>query len=373
MDFIEQLPASGGFTAILVVIDRLSKQAVFIPCDDNVNSERLARMFLQHVFSKHGVPQHISSDRGAEFTSRFFRSLAEALDIKIHYTSGHHPEANGQVERVNQTLEQYLRLYCAYHQDDWAELLPIAEFSYNNTPSESTGVSPFFATKGFHPDMTVHPERDLASVRARDFTVDIDELHVMLREQIRHAQAKYSEQANNRRTPPPDFAVGSQVYVSTEHLRLSRPTRKLAERFIGPVTIIGRAGSQSFQVKLPAELKSVHPVFHVSQLEPFIPDAFPGRVQPPPPPDKVDDHDEFTVKKVLDSRVNKRFKRIPSLSYYVQWEGYEGTEEEFTWEPSNHLSNSAEFIEDFHAAHPDRPGSYELFLDECKRFALPPE
>ena len=108
MDFIKQLPPSGQFTAILVVVDRLSKQAIFIPTTDKVSSPELALLFIQHVFAKHGIPTHVTSDQGTEFMSRFFCSLGSALDMTLHFTSGYHPEADGQTECVNQTLEQYL-------------------------------------------------------------------------------------------------------------------------------------------------------------------------------------------------------------------------------------------------------------------------
>ena len=165
MDLIEQLPSSAGYTAILVVVDRLSKQGIFIPTHDTLTAVQLAGLFVLHVFSKHGVPRHVTSDRGSEFVSHFFHSLGTALDMKLHFTSGYHPEGDGQTERVNQTLEQYLRAYCNYQQDNWSALLPLAEFAYNNAPSETTGVSPFFANKGYHPNLAVHPERDLASNR----------------------------------------------------------------------------------------------------------------------------------------------------------------------------------------------------------------
>ena len=166
MDFIEQLPPSSGFTSILVVVDRLSKQCIFIPTHDTITSPKLAKLFLLHIFSKHGVPSHITSDRGSEFVSHFFRSLGKALNIRLHFTSRHHLEGDGQTERMNQTLEQYLRIYSTYQQDNWSELLPLAEFSYNNALSATTGVSPFFANKGYHPNITVHPECDLSSARA---------------------------------------------------------------------------------------------------------------------------------------------------------------------------------------------------------------
>src|SRR5437660_7756166 len=107
MDFIEHLPPSLGFTAILVVIDRLSKQSIFTPTHDTINAPDLACLFLLHVFSKHGVPAHVTSDHSSEFVSHFFRSLGKALDMRLHFTSGYHPEGDGQTERTNQTLEQY--------------------------------------------------------------------------------------------------------------------------------------------------------------------------------------------------------------------------------------------------------------------------
>jgi hypothetical protein len=191
MDFIELLPPSLGFTAILVVVDRLSKQAIFIPTHDTITSMQLAQLFVLHVFSKHGVPSHVTSDRGMEFVSHFFRSLRKALDMKLHFTSGYHPEGDGQTERTNQTLEQYLRVYCNYQQDNWSELLALAEFAYNNALSATTGISLFFANKGYHPNITVHPERDLSSARAREFAVNLDDLHQELRLQIAEAQKRY--------------------------------------------------------------------------------------------------------------------------------------------------------------------------------------
>jgi len=125
MDFIEKLPSSSGFDTILVIVDRLSKQAIFVLTHDTITSAELARLFVIHVFSKHRVLSHITSDRGLEFVSHFFCSLGTTLDMRLHFTSGYHPETNGQAERTNQTLEQYLCVYCNYQQNNWSELLPL--------------------------------------------------------------------------------------------------------------------------------------------------------------------------------------------------------------------------------------------------------
>ena len=98
MDFIEQLPVSSGFTTILVIVDRLLKQALFIPTHDTITSPELAQLFLLHVFSKHGVSAHVTSDHGMEFVSHFFCLLGKALDMKLHFTSGYHPKGDRQTE-----------------------------------------------------------------------------------------------------------------------------------------------------------------------------------------------------------------------------------------------------------------------------------
>jgi hypothetical protein len=100
--------------------------------------------------------------------------------MKLHFTSGYHPEGDSQTEQTNQTLEQYLPPYCNYQQDNSLDLLPLVEFAYNNAPSTTTGVSPFFTNKGYHPNISVHPECELSSARAHEFTVNLDELHMQL-------------------------------------------------------------------------------------------------------------------------------------------------------------------------------------------------
>jgi len=267
MDFIEHLPPSLGFTAILVIVDRLTKQGIFVPSHDTTTAAQLVELFVLHVFSKHGVPSHVTSDRGSEFVSHFFRSLGTALDMKLHFTSGYHPEGDGQTERVNQTLEQYLRVYCNYQQDNWSALLPLAEFAYNNAPNETTGTSPFFANKGYHPNLAVHRERDMASARAWEFAVDLGELHEALKTNIAQAQQCYQKSADSRRLPAPNFKIGQKVYLKAQFFRTTRPSKKLSEKSLGPYEIIAQAGSNSFTLRLPQSMRAIHPIYHISMLE----------------------------------------------------------------------------------------------------------
>jgi hypothetical protein len=274
--------------------------------------------------------------------------------MRLHFTSGYHPEGDGQTERTNQTLEQYLRVYCNYQQDNWAELLPLAEFAYNNAPSATTGISPFFANKGYHPNITVHPERDIASARAREFAVDLDELHSQLKSEIAKAQQRYQASADSRRLPAPHFQVGDKVFVKAQFFRTTRPSKKLSEKFLGPYEIIAQPGTVSFTLKLPNSMRAVHPVFHVSMLEPAVANTIPNRVQPPPPPVSIDGESEFEIARVVDSKIDKR--RRCKLLYRVLWAGYEGTDQEYDWLPATELKHAAELTSDFHTAYPDKPG-----------------
>ena len=114
MDFIKKLLSSSGFDTILVIVDLLTKQVIFISAHNTIMSVDLTCLFILHVFSKHSISSHVTSDRGSEFVSNFFWSLGTALDMQLHFTSGYHPEGDGQTECTNQTLKQYLQIYCNY-------------------------------------------------------------------------------------------------------------------------------------------------------------------------------------------------------------------------------------------------------------------
>jgi len=142
MYFITTLPVSNGQDALWVIIDRLTKMGHFIACKGTMKPEDLADHFIQQVVQHHGLPTSIVSDRGSLFTSDFWKRVTKALGISRNLSTAFHPQTDGQTERVNTVLEQYLRAYCNYQQDDWEKLLPIAEFCYNNMQAGSTKVTP---------------------------------------------------------------------------------------------------------------------------------------------------------------------------------------------------------------------------------------
>jgi len=155
MDYIEKLPLSSGFDTILVIVDWLTKQTIFIPTHDTIISVDLVCLFVLYVFSKHDIPSHVTSNRSLKFVLNFFCSLGTALDMWLHFTSGYHLKGDGQTKCINQTFEQYLCVYYNYQQYNWSKLLPLVEFVYNNALSATTGVSPFFANKRYHPNIFI--------------------------------------------------------------------------------------------------------------------------------------------------------------------------------------------------------------------------
>ena len=351
MDFIVELPPSNGFDAIYVCVDRLTKMAHFCPTRSNVTAEQTAQLYLQYVFKNHGLPVDIISDRGSQFISHFTRRLLELCEVTGNRSTAYHPQSDGQTERVNQTLEQYLRIYCDYQQDDWSQLLPLAEFVYNNAQHASTRVSPFFANYGYHPRGTIKMATDSINPSAEALADKLRNTHQELRTQIKKAQATYKGNYDRHTKEPPTFEVGDKVWLNRKNIRTTRPSQKLDCKRMGPFPILEVVGESksAYKLELPPQMR-IHPVFHVSLLDTHRPNTIPERTQPPPPPEEVLGELEYEVERILDSRW-KRGRRL----YLVDWKGY--SPEERTWEPEAHLEGAAEAIAEYHRHHPHAAAS----------------
>ncbi|SOV01837.1 uncharacterized protein UDID_18810 [Ustilago sp. UG-2017a] len=353
MDLIEQLPPSSGFTAILVVVDRLTKMATFVPTTNTLDAPELAKLFLRHVYSKHGLPTSIVSDRGSEFTSHFWCSLSALLGIGNHFSSAYHPQSDGQTERVNQVLEQYLRGYSNHLQTNWSDLLPLAKFSYNNAEHASTQLTPFFANYGYHPRFSFD-NTDPASLplfpAARSYADQLKQLHEYVRGELDKANRRSAEQFDKHHLPSPQFQPGDRVWLSADNIRSLRPTKKLDYRHLGPFSVSKVISSHAYRLQLPPSMK-IHNVFHVDRLEPYVANTIPNRVQPPPPPVEVESDLEYEVEQIIDSKVDHRY--CDPLFYLVRWVGY-GPDHN-SWEPASNLTHASDLLADFHTANPTRP------------------
>ncbi|GJP41370.1 hypothetical protein CLOM_g1042, partial [Closterium sp. NIES-68] len=151
MDYVTGLPdGHSGNDAILVVVDRLTKMAHFIACQQTITAEQTAQLFIANVIRLHGLPSAIISEKDPKFTSNLWRHLLDQFGTKLQFSSAYHPQTDGQTERVNQTMEQLIRTTCTDPQT-WEKSLPLLEFAYNNAPSATTHQSPFFVNYGKDP------------------------------------------------------------------------------------------------------------------------------------------------------------------------------------------------------------------------------
>jgi transposase InsO family protein len=361
LDFITDLPPSKGFDTILTVVDRFTKMAHFLPCTKTINSQETAELLMREVFRHHGLPDDIISDRGPQFISQFWRHLFKLFQTSCKLSSGYHPETNGQSERTNQTLEQYLRCFINYQQDNWVDLLYLAEFSYNNSVHSSTGYSPFFANIGYHPRWTIleHPELP-TNPAAEDRLTRLQEIQATLSYNLYDAQNTQKKVADRHRCDSSTkFQVGDRVWLLQGNIKTTRPCRKLDYQRFGPYVISGKINDVTFRLDLPPHMR-LHPVFHVSLLEPYTSSSIPGRVSTPPPPVEVSNGSEYEVAAILDSKLIRN-----KLYYLVDWLGY--TPNDRTWEPAENLQNASDMVAAFHRNYPNKPNPNSSFTTRGTR------
>lgn len=346
LDFIVKLPFSSGYDSIAVVVDRFTKMAHFIPCSETITSEGTATLLVTYVFKLHGLPSEIVSDRGPQFISKVWEFILKTLLIKKKLSTAYHPQTDGQTERTNQTLEQYLRCYVNYQQNNWSEFLPMAEFTYNNTVKPGMSTSPFFLNYGFHPRMDFLKTSSTTGVPPSQYPGKLNSVREIAHRLLLKSQETYTHYANKHRTHR-EFEVGDLVFVSTANFNTTRPSKKLDYRKLGPFPVLEKFSPVTYKIKLPKSVR-VHPVFHVSLLEPAHKDTDPKRKVPPPPPVIVNSEVEWEVEEILDSR-----KSHHRLEYLVKWQGYDVSES--TWESSRNLENSPKLVKAFHKKFPSKP------------------
>jgi hypothetical protein len=350
VDFIVELPESGGYDAVMVIVDSAGKRAHFCETTTTVTAAGAANLYLRHVWKLHGLPRKVISDRGPQFVALFMKELFRLLGIEVASSTAYHPQTDGQTERVNQELEQFLRIFVGERQDDWYPLLPLAEFSYNNHVHSSTQQTPFLLDTGRHPRMGFEPRQPPSKVEAvNDFTDRMKSTLEEAKSAIAKAKDDMARYYNQRRTPAPVYGPGDRVYLDASDIHTTRPSKKLSHRRLGPFPIERRVGMNAYRLTLPPSMKRLHPVFNVVKLMLAPTDPIAGRyAPPPPPPELIDGEEEYVVEEIRDSRMFRR-----RLQYLVKWEGY-GTEGN-TWEYAEHVNNAPERVAEFHRRNPAAP------------------
>ena len=352
MDFVTGLPVSQGFDAILVVVDRLTKMRHMIATNTTATAEDVADLYVNNIYKLHGFPNTIVSDRGPQFAALFWKELCKRLQTARLLSTAFHPETDGQTEISNAGMEQYLRAYTTYLQDDWSKWLGLAEFSANNAISETTQCSPFFANYGYNPRIGFEPREPLAmsslpaEIKADEYAKHMEDLCELLKVEMAAAQAKYEDDANRTRQPAPIFKVGDEVWLDAKNIRTKRPARKLDWKNLGRFKIKRVLNSWAYELELPETMK-VHPVFHVSKLSLVTSHPLPGQVQQPAQPIEVDGEISWEVEDILDSRkVQGGY-----VQYLVKWMG----EDVPLWEKGKNLDNCDQLLDTFHRLYPNKP------------------
>ena len=370
IDFIQGLPESRdpisgiAYTNAIVIVDKLTKYVIMKPVPKNLTAAQCATLMLREVFTLFGLPNEITSDRDKLFTSKFWQTITRNCGVRHNLSTAYHQQTDGQTERMIQAVEQYLRHYLDWNQDNWVELLPIAQFAMNNARNASTGQVPHFANLGRMPRMSWdNVKREGASNEANIQATYMQLLHSNLSKDIEWAEMRMKKYYDKKREDAPTLRRGERVYLlrrtpgSKEfNVRSKRPSNKFDAVKFGPFAIKEKLENDNYRLQLPARMR-IHPIFHISLLEP---------TQNQTNEDEAADDEEYEVERLLQRKLEKGH-----IFYLVRWKGY-GPEED-SWEPVRHL-NCPEKIQEFRrdynqAKQKDRSRGRSWYQGRGRRFA----
>lgn len=320
MDAITQLPKTErGADAILVMVDKLTKMCHFAPTTSDFTAEMAAEIFVNHVIKAHGLPIKIITDRGQNFTGRFWQELCKLWVVEKATSTAFHPQTDGQTERANRTLEDMLRHYVCADHTDWDRHLAAAEFAVNNAWHETIQNTPFFLNYGQHPLTPVTMQTDDKVPAARATAQQLAQYIQKARKCLQAAQERQKAYADQSRRHV-EYKVGQEVLVSSKNFTFKADgSRKFMPKYIGPFPIQKLVGPVAVQLLLPSNLR-LHPVFHVSLIRPYHRSQT-THVAPPPLMLDSEGLPEFAVDKIVGHRqTNHNRKKV--WQFLVQWQGY---------------------------------------------------
>jgi hypothetical protein len=268
------------------------------------------------------------------------QTLCKQMGIKVNTSTAYHPRTDGQSERSNQWLEQWLRPWTNFAQNNWCKYLPFAEFAHNSWHNETTRKSPFQVLMGYHPraNITSFPNT-LPGVET--WIEEWTEARQQVREAILIAQQRWAHSKYLGQT----FKIGDKVWLEGHNLRTEQPTAKLVPKHHGPFPIKKVLSPITYQLTLPSTWK-IHDVFHVDLLTPYIEMDFHGPNYTRPPPDLINDEEEYEVEQVLSSRRHGKGRKI---QYLVKWKGYPDSDNKWVnWDDMH----AEEALENFRMQNP---------------------
>ncbi|GJZ65296.1 putative reverse transcriptase domain-containing protein [Tanacetum coccineum] len=271
MDFVTKLPKSSqGYDTIWVIVDRLTKSAIFVPMRETDPMDKLARMYLKEVVTRHGIPLSIICDRDPRFASNFWRSLQNALGTSLDMSTAYHPQTDGQSERTIQTLEDMLRACAIDFGKGWVNHLPLVEFSYNNSYHASIKAAPFEALYGRKCRSPIcWAEVREVQLTGPEIVQETTDKIVQINQRMQATRDRQKSYADLKRKPI-EFQVRDKVMLKVSPwkgvVRFGK-RGKLNPRYVGPFKVLEKVGSVAYKLKLLQELSRVHNTFHVSNLK----------------------------------------------------------------------------------------------------------
>jgi transposase InsO family protein len=341
MDFMTDLPESDGNRYLWVIKDRLSKW-VALEAMPTMKAEDCATKFMDCWVKHHGLPSAMTSDRGTNWTSTFWKELCRLLGVKQQLSSAYHPQTDGGPERLNQEVQAHLRNYINQEQTDWKKWLSTAQLALNGHFHSGLGTSPFFATHGYDvpSPIPLHKgsveERTLsASKRAAAFVDKMKKVNELCQTNMAAAAQNQEDSANRTRNPAPVYRVGDKVWLNLKNYRTTRPKRSLDAKH-AKYTVAEVLSPVSIRLSgIPGD---IHPVFHTDLLRPAASDPLPGQETDDNQPDPVliESHEEYHIEEILCARQKPR-SRGKGREALVKWTGHY----EPTWEPLENLVDTA--------------------------------
>jgi len=268
VDFIMKLPMSKGHDSILVVCDRFSKMSHFVAMTEKTTAEGLVKLFRDNVWKLHELLESVISDRRPQFAAGLMKELNKMLGIETKLSTAYHLETDGQTERTNQELEQYLRMYVNHRQNNWAEWLAMAEFAFNNKVHAATKVLPFQINYERELRIGFDVRKKGKNEKAKEFIREMKERHEEARAALVRSQEKMKRQVDRNRKEAEEYRVGDKILISTKDFSaelMKRATKKLTEKFIGPYVVRKIVSENMVELELLASSR-VHPVVNVRRL-----------------------------------------------------------------------------------------------------------
>nr|GAT46648.1 TY3B-TY3B protein [Mycena chlorophos] len=367
MDFIPELPKSEGFDNVLVITDKLTKYAIFIPCKTDISELETAQLFFKHVVTHYGLPRQVITDRDTRWRNDFWGEICRLMGMRRALTTAYHPQADGQTENLNQTLEIMLRAYVGPSRDDWVSFLDPLALSYNSTIHSSTGFPPAYLLRGYTPitgssvlsaaDSLPRPSStrgqggDDPAVRNEKAQAMVDafqECRSRAQEALLLAQT-FQRRAYNEGRLNIEFEEGDLVVLNPHSLNLLRDEKgrgqKLLMRYDGPFEIIRKISPVTYQLRLPISY-GIHPILNIAHLEAYqkSPEDLGERPKKDLNRDDFDAVPEVEIDRIIAERWRKvRNRRVQQFK--VRWIGFGPEHDE--WLTKRRLRNAPAILQEW--------------------------